>query len=136
MTYNTCENKYYLDPFFDAFFGKANQNIGYLPMKTDVYESEKAYRLDMELPGFHKEDISIDYKDGYLTVSVKSHEEKEEEEFKRVRRERFVGETSRQFYLGELDEKGITASYVDGILSLVLPKLVPVEQKPYKIEIK
>ena len=57
MTYNTCENKYYLDPFFDAFFGKANQNIGYLPLKTDVYESEKAYRLDMELPGFHKEDI-------------------------------------------------------------------------------
>lgn len=133
MIYN-CNNKNYLDPFFEAFFGKGAQNIGYLPMKTDVYESDKAYRLDIEVPGFAKEDFNLDYKDGYLTVSVKSHEN-EEKEFKMVSRERFAGETSRQFYLGDVEESGITASYKDGILIVTAPKIQPEEQKPHKIEI-
>lgn len=130
----TNDYKGYYDPFFEAFFGKANGNVGYLPMKTDVYESDKAYRLDVELPGFEKEDISIDYKDGYLTIAVKSAKHNEEG-LKMVRRERFFGETSRQFYLGEVDEKGIAATYKDGVLSVTAPKVQPEEVKPLRIEI-
>lgn len=135
MIYNSCNNKNYFDPFFEAIFGKGNGNTGYLPMKTDVYESDKAYRLDVEAPGFSKENFDLDYKEGYLTISVKT-EAVEEGEFKMVRRERFSGETSRQFYLGDVDEKGITASYKDGILSVVAPKIQPEEQKPHKIQVQ
>ncbi|MBO5528251.1 MAG: Hsp20/alpha crystallin family protein [Bacilli bacterium] len=135
MIYNSRNNETYLNPFFEAFFGKDTANVGYLPLKTDIYESEKAYRLDVELPGFEKENINIDYKDGYLTVSVKTVPTKDEE-FKLIRRERFSGETSREFYLGDVDENNISATYVDGILSITAMKLQPVEAKPLKIEIK
>ena len=135
MIYNSRNNETYLNPFFEAFFGKDTANVGYLPLKTDIYESEKAYRLDIEMPGFTKENISLDFKDGYLTVGVKS-EEKEEDEFKLLRRERFYGEVSRQYYLGEVDEKAITASYKDGILSIVAPKVQPEEAKPTRIAIQ
>lgn len=135
MIYTNCNTNSYLDPFFDAFFGKDGNNYGRFNMKTNVYESEKAYRLDIEMPGFTKENISLDFKDGYLTVGVKS-EEKEEDEFKLLRRERFYGEVSRQYYLGEVDEKAITASYKDGILSIVAPKVQPEEAKPTRIAIQ
>ena len=59
MIYNSCNSKSYLDPFFEAFFGKGTANNGYLPMKTDVYESDAAYRLDVEAPGFKKENFDI-----------------------------------------------------------------------------
>ena len=135
MIYNSCNNKSYLDPFFEAIFGKGTQNSGYLPMKTDVYESDGAYRLDVEIPGMNKENINLDFKDGYLTVSVKT-DEVVEEGFKKIRSERFAGETSRQFYLGDVDEKGISASYKDGVLSVTAKKIQPEEQKPYKIQIQ
>ena len=130
----TYNNKDYLDPFFEAFFSRANENVGYLPMKTDIYESDKSYRLDMELPGLEKDNISIDLKDGTLTVAVKSPKNAVEG-FKRIRRERFYGETSRQFYLGEVDEKSIDATYRDGVLSITANKVIPEEPKPLKIEI-
>ena len=106
MIYTNCNTNSYLDPFFDAFFGKDGNNYGRFNMKTNVYESEKAYRLDIEMPGFTKENISLDFKDGYLTVGVKS------------------------------DEKAITASYKDGILSIVAPKVQPEEAKPTRIAIQ
>lgn len=134
MIYTNC-NKNYLDPFFEAFFGKEHANFGYMPMKTNISESEGAYRLDIEIPGVKKDAISLDFKDGYLTIAVKVPEE-EEGEFKTVRRERFLGETSRQFYLGEVDEKGITASYENGVLSVTALKTKPEEAKPHRIEIK
>ncbi|MBP5091744.1 MAG: Hsp20/alpha crystallin family protein [Bacilli bacterium] len=134
MIYNCRNNSNYLDPFFEAFFGKDNANVGYFPMKTDIYESDKAYRLDVELPGLDKENININYKDGYLTIAVKA-EKKAHDEFKLLRRERFLGETSREFYLGEIEENTIEATYKDGVLSIVANKVLPVEAKPLKIEI-
>lgn len=135
MIYTNCNTNAYLDPLFDAFFGKNATNYGHLGMRTDVYESDKAYRLDIEMPGFEKENITLDFKDGYLTVGVKSVEA-EDEEFKLLRRERFQGEASRQYYLGEVDEKGITASYKDGVLSVLAPKVQPEEAKPTRIAIQ
>ena len=136
MIYTNRNVDSYLDPFFEALFGKeATTNYGRLAMKTNVYESEKAYRLDIEMPGFDKENITLDYKDGYLTVGVKSTEV-EEGEFKLLRHERFQGEASRQYYLGEVDDKAITASYKDGVLSIVAPKIQPEEAKPTRITIQ
>ena len=133
--YTSYESKPYYDAFLDAFFGK-DDNVGHLPMKTDIYESEKAYRLDMDLPGISKDEITVDFKDGYLTVTVKTAE-KEEKEFHRVRRERFYGETSRRFYLGdEVDEENIGATFHDGVLSILLAKAQPVEPNTRRIEIK
>ena len=136
MNYNTCGRTYYLDPIFDALMGKRSANVEHLPMYTDIFESDKEYRVNVDLPGFEKEDISVDYKDGYLSITVKSKEAKAAEGFKSVRHERFYGESTRQFYFGDLDEKAIHATYENGVLALVLPKLLPVEEKPYKIEIQ
>ena len=128
-------NKNYLDPFFDALFGKEATNFGYMPMKTDILESKDAYRLNIEIPGVKKENITLDFKDGYLTVAVKVADE-EKGEFKTIRRECFVGETSRQFYLGDVEEANITASYEDGILTITAPKMKPEETKPHRIAIQ
>ena len=133
MIYSNCNNKNYLDPFFSALFGEDTGNKGFMPMKTNVYESKDAYRLDIEIPGVNKEDISLDFKDGYLTVHVKSAKA-EEEEFKMIRRERFIGETSREFYLGEVEEQGITAAYRDGILTITAAKAKPEEPKRIQIQ--
>ena len=135
MIYSNCNSSSYLDPFIDALFGKDTTNYGRFAMKTNVYESEKAYRLDIDMPGFNKENITLDYKDGYLTVAVKTEEAKEDE-FKLLRAERFQGEASRQYYLGEVDENAISASYKDGVLSIVAPKVQPEEAKPTRIAIQ
>lgn len=130
-------NRTILDPFFEAFFNdrKEDTNYGILPMKTNVLESDKAYRLMVELPGFNKEDIELSFDDGYLTVAVKRGEEAKEEEFKMIHRERFYGEASRRYYLGEVDEKGIKASFENGVLKVEAPKVLPEETKPTKIAI-
>ena len=85
-------------------------------MKTDIVEKDGKYELKMDLPGYKKEDISIDVEDGYLTISAKHEEEKE----------RFYGECSRSFFVGEdIDTDEIKASFENGILSLEFPKVEP-----------
>ncbi len=129
-------NRTILDPFFDAIFdNRKEDNYGILSMKTNVLESDKAYRLYVELPGFKKEDIELSFEDGYLTIAVKTGEEVKEEEFKTIHRERFYGEASRRYYLGEVDEKGIKASFENGVLKVEAPKVLPEETKPTKIAI-
>ncbi len=129
-------NRTILDPFFEAIFNdNKEENFGILQMKTNVLESDKAFRLLVELPGFKKEDIDLSFDDGYLTIAVKSGEEVKEEEFKTIHRERFYGEASRRYYLGEVDEKAITASFENGVLKVEAPKLLPEETKPTKIQI-
>ena len=115
------------DDFFrDDFFKGEKNNL----MKTDIKETENNYILDIDLPGYKKEDIKVDITDGYLTINAKtSNEKKEEEKGKFVRRERFTGECSRSFYVGE-DE--IKASFKNGILNLEVPKVKPEEKKSDK----
>lgn len=125
------------DPFFDAFFNQTkDENFGILRMKTNILESDKAYRLFVELPGFSKEDIDISFSDGYLTIAVKTAVEPEDPEFKVIHRERFRGETSRRYYLGDVDETAIKATFENGVLAVEAPKLVPEEVKPTKIVIE
>ena len=93
-------------------------------MKTDVHEQEDHYEIDIDLPGFAKEDISLQLEEGYLTVSAtKAVEDNKESKGKLIRQERFSGSMQRSFYLGEnLTEEDIKATFRDGVLSLSVPK--------------
>lgn len=119
------------DDFFrdDFFKGEKNQL-----MKTDIRESENGFSLDVDLPGYKKEDIKVDVTNGYLTIHAKTSSEKnEEEKGKYVRRERFMGECSRSFYVGEdIEQDDIKASFKNGILSLDIPKVDPSKKEEEK----
>ena len=99
-------------------------------MKTDVKELENGYEVAIDLPGFKKENVTCELKDGYLTVSAekKLEEDEKTETGKYIRRERYTGSQSRSFYVGEgIHEDDIHASFQDGILKLDIPKQ-PVQQ--------
>ena len=94
-------------------------------MKTDVKETENGYEMDIDLPGFKKDEINLELQNGYLTISThKAVENKEENEKGKVlRQERYSGTMSRSFFVGEhLTEEDIKAKYENGVLSLSVPK--------------
>ena len=123
------------EDLFDSFFNDDfmmrpfHQQRSTVPqmMKTDVRELENAYEVDMELPGFKKEDIKLDLKDGYLTVNAARNTENSEknDEGKLIRQERYVGTCSRSFYVGDVKPTDIGAKYEDGVLKLTVPKEQP-----------
>lgn len=105
-------------------------------MNTDVMEYEDRYELAMDLPGFAKEDMTVDLEEGYLTVKASHIESKEDTDNGRfIRKERFSGTCERQFYVGDLlTEEDIKAAFKDGVLKITLPKKeeVPeIEEKKY-----
>ncbi len=104
----------------NPLYGKNDKNL----MKTDVREMENSYELDVDLPGFKKEDINVNLKDGYLTISAEKSLGKDEQDEKGryIRQERYVGTCSRSFYVGDLEPESVSAKYEDGILKLSLPK--------------
>ncbi len=114
------------DNFFDEdFFPKKEHSL----MKTDIKEKKDKYEIIMDLPGYEKENISLELNNGYLEISAKveKKEEKHEEE-KFVRRERFYGECARSFYVGdEVNEEDINAEFKNGTLKVEIPKK---EEKP------
>ena len=100
-------------------------------MKTDVREDENSYMLDIEVPGYKKEEVSAQLKDGYMTITAASQSEKEEknEAGKFLRRERYSGSCSRSFYVGkEIKPEDIKAKFANGILTITVPKKQPVKQ--------
>jgi len=120
-----------LDSFFDDFARPMKSNTFRIGtpsssvMKTDVKETESAYELEIELPGYKKEDVKAELKDGYLTISALKTENKDEKDKSGnyIRRERYMGSASRSFYVGEIVEKGdIQAKFQDGILFVSVPK--------------
>ena len=122
--------KFYLDDVFDNFI-TTNRN----EMKCDIYEKDGNYHIEMDVPGYNKNDISIEVKDGYLTVTAEKKEEENVEEKNYIKRERVYGKYQRSFYLGELDSDNVEASFVDGTLKVVIPKKEVTENKKV-IEIK
>ena len=123
------------DVFNDQFF-EGNENK---MMKTDIRESENSYTIDVDLPGYTKDNIKVDITDGYLNINAKMEEnDDKEEKGKFIRRERFFGECSRSFYIGDdISEEDIKASFKNGILSLEIPKVdeTKKEQEKKYIEI-
>ena len=110
--------RYYLDNFFDDFLDERRSNA----MKCDIYEKDNKYHVEMDIPGFNKEDISIDINDGYLTVEATKGEDKEEKDKNYIRRERTYGEIKRQFYVGNVDTEKTKAEFKNGTLKIVIPK--------------
>ena len=110
------------DEFFprNSFFSKRERNL----MKTDIKEKKDKYILDIDLPGFKKENINVSLDDGYLNIEAKVDNEKDTgNDEKYVRKERYFGECSRSFYVGDqVKEENIKAEFKDGILKIELPK--------------
>lgn len=126
------------DNFFgdDDFFTKREHRL----MKTDIKEKKDKYIIEMDLPGYDKENINLELNNGYLEVSAKvEKEDKNDEDEKFVRRERFFGECSRSFYVGEdITQEDINAEFKNGTLKIEIPKKEEQEKLPEtkKIEIK
>ena len=118
------------DPFFSGWRDAANAATDRMPsqalMSTDVKETEHGYDVDIDMPGFKKEDIKLELQNGYLTVSASRNSEHEDksDEGKWLRRERYIGSCSRSFYVGDnVKESDIHASYKNGMLCLQVPKM-------------
>ena len=117
-------------PFFDEnagnkiekkLYGRHAKNM----MKTDIKELEGGYELEMDLPGFTKDEITAELKDGYLTISASKgldKDEQEKETGKYIRRERYAGNLSRSFYIGDVKQEDVKAAFKNGILSISVPK--------------
>lgn len=116
----------YFDQFFSNFFNDdflAPMNFAGNAFKVDLKETDNDYTIEADLPGIKKEDINIDYSNNYLTISAKKDEFTEDTtNEKYVRRERHFGEFKRAFYIDNVDENSIDASFTDGVLKLTLPK--------------
>ena len=105
----------------NPLYGKHAKNI----MKTDVRETENSYEVDIDLTGFKKEDIQAQLQDGYLIISAEKGLDKEEKDKKGhyIRKERYTGQCSRSFYVGDqIEEKDVGAKFEDGILKISIPK--------------
>ena len=105
----------------DVLYGKHAKNL----MKTDVRETEDAYELDIDLPGFKKDEVSIDLKNGCLTIQAAKGLDKSENDKKGkyIRQERYAGACSRSFYVGDaVEPEDVSAKFEDGILTISVPK--------------
>lgn len=141
--------------FFDDFMndfcfrkeGKKHMN-GFCPnnytpskhmMKTDIKENDKSYELDIDLPGFKKDDVKVEFDNGYMTILAEIKNEKEEKDENRnfLRRERFFGNCSRSFYVGdEIKVDDIKANFKDGVLHLNIPKVSEVKNEKKYITVE
>ena len=105
----------------DPLYGKHAKNL----MKTDVRETESTYELDVDLPGFTKDEVNVELKNGYLTIQAAKGLDKDQSDKKGkyIRQERYAGACSRTFYVGEgVQPEDVTASFENGILQLSVPK--------------
>ena len=126
------ERNYYglRDSLFDNIFFPYEHKENNM-MKTDVKENENDYELQVEVPGVNKENISIDYENGYVTIAAKTNKSKDEKdkEGNYIRRERYSGSYSRSYYVGKVDRESIKAKLDNGVLSIIVPKAKAEEQK-------
>ena len=118
------------DMFTDPFFTESESKL----MKTDIKEKKDKYVIEMDLPGYEKDGIKVEIQDGYLTVHAKvNKQDNEEEKGKFVRKERYTGECSRSFYVGEnVKEEDIKAKFRNGTLMLKVKKKEQHKQLPEK----
>ena len=134
------------DDFFDDFdkeffgsrsplYGKRAKNL----MKTDVKETKDCYKVAIDLPGFKKDEVKVELKDGYLTVSAAKGLDKDEEdkEGRYIRQERYAGACSRSFYVGDLRPEVISGKFEFGVLRLRIPKAnAALSENPRRIAIE
>lgn len=117
---NMLPKKFYLDSIFDNFVKDSDLDN----MKCDIYEKEGSYHIEADVPGIDKKDITVECSDGYLTISAtkESSENEENEDKSFIRQERFYGTVTRKFYVGNIQEDKIAATFKDGVLKIDIPK--------------
>ena len=120
-----------MEEFERRFFGQRTP-----AMKTDIRETENAYILESDLPGFSREDIHAEINNGYLTIRAEHKSENEDKNESYLRRERSYGSFSRTFDLDGIDAEAITASFKNGVLTLELPKMQKKDEEARRVEIK
>ena len=121
------------DNFQKQFFRDSNATLP--AFRADIRDLDDKFVLDAELPGFNKEDISLDLKEGILTVKAEHKEDQEQKQGEYIRRERRTGSFARSFDVSGIDESGISAAYKNGILEVTLPKQAPVVPEIRQIDI-
>lgn len=124
----------FLDENFDDFFN--SMNVFQDNFKADLKETEDSYLVEADLPGVKKDAINIEFNNNYLSISAKREDSIEDKRENYVRRERHYGEYKRSFYIDNVDESKIDASFADGVLKITLPKLDKDAPKKRRIEIK
>ena len=133
MRYMSLIPRNYFGDIFDDFMPPKKEDN----MKCDIYEKDGDYHIDMDVPGFGKDEIKIEAKKDYLTITAeKSSEVNDEDKDKNyIHRERSYGKYQRSFYLHDLDSDKVEAEFNNGVLSIIVPKKEETEDKKY-IEIK
>lgn len=129
---NTLFDDMWNDPFFTRSYERSSSQV----MRTDIHEKDGNYVVEMELPGYAKEDIKADLKDGYLTITAHKNETKEEKDAKGncIHKERYTGTCNRSFYVGEeLTQEDIKAAFTYGVLKLQFPKEVKKQEEQPKL---
>ncbi len=116
---------FYFDNIWDDFFPSISKN----DMKCDIYEKDSTYFIEMDAPGFEKNDIKVEENNGYLTISAEKTDEVNDENKKYIRRERNTSKYQRSFYLGDIDKENIKAEFKDGLLKISIPKVKEIETK-------
>ena len=121
--------RFYLDDFFDDFAPMPKMKS--LDMKCDIYEKGGNVHIELEVPGYEKNEIKMDVEKGVLTIEGHTNSEKEDKEKKFYRKERVTGSFRRQFTIGDIDEKQIHAAFNNGVLKVTFPKEEKKESKKY-----
>jgi HSP20 family protein len=111
------------DELFDDFLSNNSFQSPSRIMRSDIYEEGDSYHLDIELPGFGKDDLKIDFDNGYLTVTAEKKDHSDEETKKYIRKERFYGLYKRSYYIGDVSEESIKAKFDNGILKVSIKKI-------------
>lgn len=131
-------DKFYLDDVFDDFMFPTRKESEFGKMRCDIYEKDGIYTLEMDIPGFSKEDVNIEIDDNdYLVITASKSSDKVDEDDKNyIRRERSYGKYQRSFYIGGIDKERIEANFENGILAISMPKIEEVKSSKKTIEIK
>lgn len=126
----------YLDGVFDDFFTPVRGDE-MSRMKCDIYEKDGIYTMEMDIPGFNRDDVKIEVDDNdYLTITAEKTMESNDEDKNYVRKERSYGKYQRSFYVGDIDKENIDASFENGILKVMMPKKEEEKSSKKTIEIK
>lgn len=123
-------DRFFNDSMFPSFFNNFNT------MRVDVRDNDKEYVIEADLPGVNKEDINIELRDNRLTISVQRNEITQDERDNYIRRERTTSSMSRTFWIDDVKQEDIKASFKNGVLTLRLPKLESGQSKSHRIQIE
>lgn len=114
---NLVPRKFFVDDFWDDFSIKTTNDFKY-----DIYEKNNNYYIEIDAPGVKKEEATIEYDKGYLTIMISQSKEEEDEGKNYIRRERYAREYNKQFYIGEIDSEKIDVKFKDGSIKIEIPK--------------